>query len=64
MKFSTKVSRFFNGKKTVIASVLTTLIAFAQNKQYLDADTALLGLTLTTILLGVGIGHKAVKKDA
>lgn len=52
---------WLNGKKTVIGGVLTLLIGFLQAKLIIDADTAFFLLSLTGLLLGVGISHKIVK---
>ncbi len=52
---------FLNGKKTVISAIASTTIAFLTIKGILDSETATYLLSLSTLLLGVGVTHKVVK---
>lgn len=56
-----KVLTWLSGKKTVIGAVVNTVTAFLEVKEVIDKDTAMLVLTLSSILLGVGIVHKVQK---
>lgn len=55
------LAQFFSGKKTVIAGVASTTIAFATIKGWIDGDTATYLLSMSTLLLGVGVTHKVQK---
>lgn len=56
-----KILNWLNGKKTVIGALINTVTGFLGTKDVIDADTATLILTLSSILLGVGIIHKVGK---
>lgn len=61
MKTLLDIWKWFNGKKTVIASVITLTVAFLQNKGVIDPDTSEYLIYLCTLLLGGSIGHKVKK---
>jgi hypothetical protein len=56
-----KFLSWLDGKKSVIAGIVSTLAGFAQAKGFIDADVTMLVLTLSGLLLGVGITHKVKK---
>ena len=56
-----KFINWLDGKKSVIAGIVSTLAGFAQAKGMIDSDVSMLILTLSGLLLGVGIGHKVAK---
>lgn len=53
---------WLNGKKTAIGGILATTIAFLNVKGVIDSDTATYLLSLSTLIIGVGVTHKMMKK--
>ena len=60
----TNLMTWFDGKKTIIGAILMATITFLQQKQYIDDITALFIGTLGTIIFGIGVGHKIIKKQS
>ena len=58
---SKNIMEWFDGKKTIIGAILMVTITFLQQKGYIDDMTAVYLGSLSTIILGVGIGHKILK---
>jgi len=52
---------WLSGKKSVIAGILALTIGFLQVKHVLDEQTATFLLSLSALLLGVGVVHKIKK---
>jgi len=54
---------WFDGKKTIIAAVVSLTAGFLQAKGLIDGEWATYILSLSTLLLGVGVTHKVIKKE-
>jgi len=52
---------FLNGKKSVIAAVLGTVLAWAHARGLVDSDTSFMLASVLTIITGVAAGHKGYK---
>jgi len=53
---------WLNGKKSIIGGILSLTVGFLQAKNVIDGETATYMLAITGLILGIGIGHKIVKK--
>jgi len=53
---------WLNGKKSVIGGLASLTVGFLQAKDIIDSETAVYLLSVSAIILGVGITHKIVKK--
>jgi hypothetical protein len=56
-----KIWEWLNGKKTAIGGILATTIAFLNIKGVIDGDTATYLLSLSSLIIGVGVTHKVSK---
>ena len=54
---------YLNGIKTVIGGIACLTVGFLQNKLYIDGDTAMYLLSLSGLILGIGVSHKVLKKE-
>lgn len=52
---------WLSGKKTIIGAILSLLIGFAQAQEFIGGDLATLLLSLTALIVGVGVTHKVLK---
>lgn len=55
------VWKWFDGKKTAIGGVLSLVTAYLMMKGWIGDAEQILMLGLSTIFLGIGLGHKALK---
>lgn len=52
---------FLDGKKSAIAAIAGTVLAWAQAKNWVDDSTAMMLAGVLTGITGIAVGHKMVK---